>query len=379
MTDPADAQLEPLENPAEGIEDEPRRVRQLVAPLALVAGLAVAIGGAILIPSSASEDIAEASGPQATSAQPQHTNTPSVLPSPSRTSHTPKASATTSVSQKPKPSVSPTVKAVPSKATPSASSTSKVASSVSSATATPRETVETVAPLSEVVGTRYATEDLNVRRQPDVDSERIGGLRQGDEVKVTELHRDGWRQVSLDGKPGWVRSGYLSLAKPAAEARAATPSRTTVAADDSEESASAGRETRRGTASSSDGTSVSRSARGLRTDTCPTSAPSGLTAATRSVHQAVCGNFPSITNYGGARGSDDAHGSGRALDVMVSGQQGWEVARWARANAARLGITEVIYSQQIWTTQRSGEGWRSMGDRGSATANHYDHVHITVG
>jgi hypothetical protein len=27
---------------------------------------------------------------------------------------------------------------------------------------------------------------------------------------------------------------------------------------------------------------------------------------------------------------------------------------------------------------RAGEGWRAMPDRGSATANHYDHVHIAV-
>ena len=28
--------------------------------------------------------------------------------------------------------------------------------------------------------------------------------------------------------------------------------------------------------------------------------------------------------------------------------------------------------------QRSGEGWRGMSDRGNATANHFDHVHISV-
>jgi hypothetical protein len=28
--------------------------------------------------------------------------------------------------------------------------------------------------------------------------------------------------------------------------------------------------------------------------------------------------------------------------------------------------------------QRSSEGWRWMEDRGSTTANHYDHVHVTV-
>ncbi|MDQ1640746.1 MAG: hypothetical protein QOJ90_97, partial [Actinomycetota bacterium] len=27
---------------------------------------------------------------------------------------------------------------------------------------------------------------------------------------------------------------------------------------------------------------------------------------------------------------------------------------------------------------RSSEGWRPMADRGSTTANHYDHVHVSV-
>jgi hypothetical protein len=39
---------------------------------------------------------------------------------------------------------------------------------------------------------------------------------------------------------------------------------------------------------------------------------------------------------------------------------------------------EVIYRQHIWTVQRSSEGWRPMSDRGSPTANHMDHVHVSV-
>ena len=64
---------------------------------------------------------------------------------------------------------------------------------------------------------------------------------------------------------------------------------------------------------------------------------------------------------------------------MVSGDRAWEIARWLREHASELGVMEVIHAQKIWTTQRSSEGWRSMSDRGSATANHYDHVHISVG
>jgi hypothetical protein len=63
---------------------------------------------------------------------------------------------------------------------------------------------------------------------------------------------------------------------------------------------------------------------------------------------------------------------------MISGDAGWEVAEFVRANAGDLGVSEVIYAQKIWTVERSSEGWRYMEDRGSTTANHYDHVHVSV-
>lgn len=86
-----------------------------------------------------------------------------------------------------------------------------------------------------------------------------------------------------------------------------------------------------------------------------------------------------MTSYGGVRADSGFHGSGRAIDAMISDSSvGWEIARYVRENAKRLGVSEVIYSQRIWTVQRSGEGWRSMSDRGSASANHYDHVHVSV-
>ena len=64
---------------------------------------------------------------------------------------------------------------------------------------------------------------------------------------------------------------------------------------------------------------------------------------------------------------------------MISDSRvGWEIARWVRAHARELGVSEVIYSRHIWTVQRGSEGWRSLSDRGSPTANHEDHVHVSV-
>jgi hypothetical protein len=46
-------------------------------------------------------------------------------------------------------------------------------------------------------------------------------------------------------------------------------------------------------------------------------------------------------------------------------------------NAGRLSLMYVIWKQRIWDT-RSGGGWRQMEDRGSVTANHFDHPHVSV-
>lgn len=103
----------------------------------------------------------------------------------------------------------------------------------------------------------------------------------------------------------------------------------------------------------------------------------GLTANAVKVYRAVCEAFPSVSRWGGRSGSGN-HGAGKALDIMVTGSTGDSIAAYVRANAGRLGVSEVIWARRIWTVQRAGDGWRSMEDRGSATANHFDHVHVTV-
>ena len=37
----------------------------------------------------------------------------------------------------------------------------------------------------------------------------------------------------------------------------------------------------------------------------------------------------------------------------------------------------IIWQQRYYDI-RTGGGWRMMSDRGGATANHYDHVHVSV-
>ncbi|GAA1870735.1 hypothetical protein [Actinomadura bangladeshensis] len=113
-----------------------------------------------------------------------------------------------------------------------------------------------------------------------------------------------------------------------------------------------------------------------------------MTPTMRTVLLEIAGMFGPFPVIGCYRSTGDPqdHGDGRACDFMEStggrmpsaGAQrhGDQVARYAVANARRLGISYVIWRQHIWNVR--GGGWRPMADRGSITQNHYDHVHISV-
>ena len=104
----------------------------------------------------------------------------------------------------------------------------------------------------------------------------------------------------------------------------------------------------------------------------------GLTYQAQAAFQAVCAQFPNVSSYGGWRASADDHGAGQAIDIMISGPAGWEIANWLVANASWLNVEYVIYSQSIWGNWAPGAGFTMMENRGSVTANHYDHVHVTI-
>lgn len=250
------------------------------------------------------------------------------------------------LSASPEPSASPSVSASPSPSpTPSATpSATESASETASESATPTETQATdYSKAAKEAGTQYATANVNVRSGPGTSYSKVGYKDEGDKTTVTEWRVNDWQQVIVADEVGWIKADYLSTEKP---------------------------ETTSSSASGS-GNEVCSRAAGVE---------SGLTAKTVQVLRAVCNQFPNVSSFGGYRsGSGSYHNSGRAVDIMITGEAGWEIANWARANASELGVVEVLYSQKIWTTQRSGEGWRSFSDRGSDTANHYDHVHLSVG
>jgi hypothetical protein len=183
----------------------------------------------------------------------------------------------------------------------------------------------------------WTTDVLNLWAGPSEKSEKLGEVGALKQVAVTGREQMGRTQVVLDGQSRWVSSDYLSKDKPKPEP--AGPSLGGVCSNGS--SISAGR------------------------------------ASLYEIHDVVCANWPEVTSYGTWR-SDGEHGQGRAIDIMVTGDTGWAIAEFLRANYAALGIEYIIFSQQMWSVERSGEGWRYMSDRGSTTANHYDHVHVTV-
>lgn len=79
-----------------------------------------------------------------------------------------------------------------------------------------------------------------------------------------------------------------------------------------------------------------------------------------------------VFGIAGRSGASD-HPNGKALDFMVERAAGDQLAGFATENLQRLGIKYLIYRQRI----NFGQGWEPMEDRGGATANHMDHVHIS--
>jgi hypothetical protein len=193
-----------------------------------------------------------------------------------------------------------------------------------------------------VTGRLWATVDLDLRATPTADADVIGEIKAVTRLRVTGERADGFAQVVVRDAGtrtvAWVTEEYLAEKKPTDPAHLP-----------------------------------------LSDQPCPdTSVEHGLTSGAVQVYRSVCHAFPQVTRYGGW----DAHGehsSGKALDIMTSDVQlGNAIAAFLQGHASELDVFDVIWRQHIWTSQRAGDGWRSMPNRGSATANHMDHVHVSV-
>jgi hypothetical protein len=96
---------------------------------------------------------------------------------------------------------------------------------------------------------------------------------------------------------------------------------------------------------------------------------------------AVVSNVPGAASItlGGTRASvadPGGHPSGLAVDymVMADGALGDAIVAYHVAHWNELGVEYVIWKQRMMSSP--GGPWKAMENRGSATANHMDHVHV---
>lgn len=214
----------------------------------------------------------------------------------------------------------------------------------------------------KVTDHEFRTAPLNLWPTPREKGKPLSVLPEGGKVATTGVKKSGFAQILYSGQVRWVHNAYLAEKKPAPPA------------------ASSAAGTAGGTAAGTASGATSSPA-GVTSAPCPdgSGTESGLTPSAVTLFRSVCNAFPALTTYGGYDGHGE-HSSGRAIDFMINGDSalGQAVADWARAHAGELNLFDVIWQQHIWTPVRSAEGWRAMPDRGSSTANHFDHVHISV-
>lgn len=121
----------------------------------------------------------------------------------------------------------------------------------------------------------------------------------------------------------------------------------------------------------------------------------GVTPATKLKAEAI---LDAVEAHFGARpqtvwgaGSMPEHNSLRCLDVMITTLAGgWlggskdratEIGDWVAAlvwaNRGPWGLRHILWRRRIISTTTSPGVWRALPDRGSITANHEDHPHLS--
>ncbi|HWU20982.1 MAG TPA: mucin-2 protein [Nocardioides sp.] len=186
----------------------------------------------------------------------------------------------------------------------------------------------------------WTTDALNLWTGPQDGAAQRGELKARSRVLTTGVVQSGREEIVVDGRDLWVTQGYLAKKKPPAD-----PAQ-----------------------------------QGLVFTPCgDMGVTRGLVPDMIRAYEAVCNAFPAVTSYGGL-GPREEHNTGHAVDAMVYGDKalGQQIADFLLAHASELNLYDIIWYQHIWTPVRASEGWRLMPNRGSATANHMDHVHFAV-
>jgi len=186
----------------------------------------------------------------------------------------------------------------------------------------------------------YTTGTLNVRATAKNSGKLLGGLDVGVRVSATSDVDGKYRKIEFEKGYGWVLESSLTDALPVEAA----------------------------------GTTWAPCPRGSAVE-------NKLRKDTVHIYRSVCALFPAVNSYGGWRaGGLPFHKNGRAVDIMLTpgaeSALGHRIANYLIKHAKDFNVDHIIFEQQIWTP--STPHWRHMADRGSITANHFNHVHVAI-
>lgn len=219
---------------------------------------------------------------------------------------------------------------------------------------------------------------LAIRTQPSRSGKTVARIPNGARVTVQckasgqkvngTLGSTGvWNKVSYNGRVGWVSAAYVrggtsgsipTCGKGTAEVkRTKTPSKSSAVI------------VARGVAPSKDLSSVNPKGASYGPN-------GGYTPRSAWLKNRIDDKFGMECNTYRA-GSASDHSTGNALDCWPgSSSLGYRVTDWVASNADRLQVRYQIFEQANWSIDR--QRWVPMADRGDDTANHYDHIHISM-
>ncbi|WP_369130842.1 hypothetical protein [Modestobacter roseus] len=224
------------------------------------------------------------------------------------------------------------------------------------ASARPVDPARDLAPLEELAATRSSREDAQVAAQQ--------AQAAADQAEVDRLAAEAEATAAAER----AAAEEEAAAKAAAEAAAAAQQQTQQTQQTQQAAPQRG-----GT-----GAAAAAPAGGVaRISNSTGSVKPVVQAAADAVVSAVPG--AGRITLGGTRASaadPGGHPSGLALDymVMTDAALGDAIVEYHRAHWAELGVDYLIWEQRMLSSP--GGSWKAMADRGSGTANHYDHVHV---
>ncbi|MCZ2826242.1 MULTISPECIES: hypothetical protein [unclassified Modestobacter] len=188
-------------------------------------------------------------------------------------------------------------------------------------------------------------------------------------------------QAVLDQQAAEAEAARLAAeAAAAAEAEAARVAAEAAAAEAEAQSAAAA-PARAGTAAKPSAAAPSSSGTAVTATAKISNSAGPIKPQAQAAANAVVSNVPgagSITLGGTRPSAADPHGhpSGLAVDYMVMSNAalGDAIVAYHVANWAALGVDYIIWEQRMLSSP--GGSWKQMEDRGSVTANHFDHPHV---